>query len=245
MLDIARKIRERQDGAEDAPPVLIALIGDSVTRGCFDTGVDAYGGLTNRVDPDACYAGQLQSRLNARFPRAAVCVLNAGVSGDTAPGGLERLDAHVLRRRPDLVVIAFGLNDAHGWQRPDKTAGYSAAMRGMIRRAHGQGAECIVLTPLPMCSTVSARIAHPRLQEIAAQCARVQTGGGLALMARLAREAAQAEGAALADAYAAHHALADSPAWADTGLANHINHPTAQGHALLLDALWPCIAGEA
>jgi len=40
-----------------------------------------------------------------------VRVLNAGISGDTAGDGLGRLRRAVLAHQPDLVLIAFGLND--------------------------------------------------------------------------------------------------------------------------------------
>lgn len=47
--------------------------------------------------------------LNARFPD--VQVINSGVSGNTAANGLARLERDVLEHNPDLVLIAFGLND--------------------------------------------------------------------------------------------------------------------------------------
>lgn len=42
---------------------------------------------------------------------SGVSVLNAGISGNTAGDGLERLRRDVLDHQPDLVLIAFGLND--------------------------------------------------------------------------------------------------------------------------------------
>ena len=47
--------------------------------------------------------------LAGRFP--GIRVHNAGISGDTAGGGLSRLERDVLRLEPDLVIISFGLND--------------------------------------------------------------------------------------------------------------------------------------
>ncbi len=40
-----------------------------------------------------------------------VSVLNAGISGNTAGDGIARLRRDVLAHQPDLVLIAFGLND--------------------------------------------------------------------------------------------------------------------------------------
>jgi lysophospholipase L1-like esterase len=51
--------------------------------------------------------------VNIRFVcRNGYTVINSGVSGDTAAGALERIDRDVLRFAPDLVIIAFGLNDS-------------------------------------------------------------------------------------------------------------------------------------
>ncbi len=41
----------------------------------------------------------------------AVEVFNTGRTGDTALDGLSRLDGDVLSKDPDLVLLAFGLND--------------------------------------------------------------------------------------------------------------------------------------
>jgi len=51
----------------------------------------------------------LERDLSARYP--GVRVINAGVSGDTAADGLRRIERDVLTHHPDLVLIAFGLND--------------------------------------------------------------------------------------------------------------------------------------
>ena len=40
-----------------------------------------------------------------------VHVINAGASGDTAADGLARIKNDVLDQNPDMVLIAFGLND--------------------------------------------------------------------------------------------------------------------------------------
>lgn len=38
-------------------------------------------------------------------------LINAGVAGNTITGGMARLDRDVLARRPDFVIINFGMND--------------------------------------------------------------------------------------------------------------------------------------
>ena len=48
-----------------------------------------------------------------------VSLINAGVGGDTARGGLARLQTDVLAHDPAVVTISFGLNDT-GDQKPDE-----------------------------------------------------------------------------------------------------------------------------
>ncbi len=77
----------------------IVCLGDSITRG--------YG-----VPASQAWPARLEAILsrNARPPWQ---VINAGVPGDTILQGLARLERDVSPHRPDVVFIAFGLNDAH------------------------------------------------------------------------------------------------------------------------------------
>ena len=73
----------------------ILCLGDSLTAG--------YG-----LEESQAWPALLEARLaEARTPSR---VVNAGVSGDTTTGGLQRLK-FALRTKPDLVIIALGGND--------------------------------------------------------------------------------------------------------------------------------------
>ena len=76
-------------------PVILDF-GDSVTAG--------YG-----LAPEQAFPARLQAALGQQG--IEVRVINAGVSGDTTAGGLARLD-WALADKPDLVILAFGANDA-------------------------------------------------------------------------------------------------------------------------------------
>jgi lysophospholipase L1-like esterase len=73
-------------------PVTAAFLGDSVTHGCFEI----YNGLNNKIecyyDHEAVYHAQLKRMLYSIFPNAPLNILNAGISGGSAPQGLERLE---------------------------------------------------------------------------------------------------------------------------------------------------------
>ncbi len=58
------------------------------------------------------YLAFLKEKLMVKYPRSLVSISNRGLPGDTARGGLHRLQEHVLDARPDLVLVQFALNDA-------------------------------------------------------------------------------------------------------------------------------------
>jgi acyl-CoA thioesterase I len=76
-------------------PVILDF-GDSLTAG--------YG-----LMPEQAFPARLEAWLRAHS--IVTRVINAGVSGDTTAGGLARLD-WALADKPDLVILAFGANDA-------------------------------------------------------------------------------------------------------------------------------------
>ncbi|WP_336801125.1 arylesterase [Kaistia sp. MMO-174] len=82
-------------GAARADPLRLVVLGDSLSAG--------YG-----LGPGEGFTDQLQKALTARG--LDVAVVNAGVSGDTAGGGLARLDWSV---GPDAqaVLVELGAND--------------------------------------------------------------------------------------------------------------------------------------
>lgn len=84
-------------GQAAARTLTIVALGDSLTAG--------YG-----LDGNAAFPARLQAALRARG-YTGVTITNAGVSGDTASGGLQRLDWSVPQGT-DAVIIELGANDA-------------------------------------------------------------------------------------------------------------------------------------
>ncbi len=86
-------------GAVAAPanqPLRIVVLGDSLVAG--------FG-----IKPSEAFPAQLERALKARGH--AVEVINAGVSGDTTAGGLERV-AWAVPRHTGAVILELGANDA-------------------------------------------------------------------------------------------------------------------------------------
>lgn len=112
-------------GEARAERVIVAL-GDSLTAGLGVAADEAY-----------------PARLEARLAREgyAYRVVNAGVSGDTAAGGLRRVD-WVLRAKPEIAIVALGANDGLRAQSPQ-------AMRenltAIVKRLQAAGARVLLV----------------------------------------------------------------------------------------------------
>jgi lysophospholipase L1-like esterase len=102
-----------------------------------------------------------------RFPDRILRFVNAGVSGDTAYGGLNRLQADVLDKKPTSVAIMFGMNDVgRGNFVAEPTAaqkaahqraqdGYRTSLEKLVGRlrAEAGGPQLLLITPSPFDQT--------------------------------------------------------------------------------------------
>ena len=90
------------------------------------------------------WAQLLESNLYHIFPKRAT-VINSGISGDSLPGCLERLDRDVLRFQPDIVLVSFGANDC----RNEDSEGFRMMYRSMLKKILTAGAKVLTRTPTP------------------------------------------------------------------------------------------------
>ncbi|MBK8456253.1 MAG: arylesterase [Phyllobacteriaceae bacterium] len=112
-------------GAVRAEPVEIVGLGDSLMAGY---GLAPGEGFTDRLAAALAQSG------------VAVNVINAGVSGDTSSGGLERLDWSVSASA-DLVILELGANDMLRGIPPDVTR---ANLDQMIVKLKGRGVAVVL-----------------------------------------------------------------------------------------------------
>lgn len=110
--------------AQQAPLRIVAL-GDSLTAGY-------------NLPAAAAFPAQLEQALKARGRN--VVIENAGVSGDTAQGGLDRLDWSV-GEGVDGVILELGANDALRGQDP---AGTRRALDEIIGRLRARGVAVLL-----------------------------------------------------------------------------------------------------
>lgn len=95
-------------------PVIVAF-GDSLTEGY-------------RVDPQQNYPSRLQAALDEKGYQYRV--VNAGISGDTTTGGLNRVQG-VIDQKPSIVILELGANDGLRGMPLDKM---KENLQGMIER---------------------------------------------------------------------------------------------------------------
>jgi lysophospholipase L1-like esterase len=217
--------RFREPGRH-APPRVVCL-GDSVTHGCFEIREYRDGGLDVVYDIRAVYHEKLREGLSLLYPGAAPAVINAGVSGDNAPGGLWRLERDVLSNRPDLVIVCFGLNDVQRGR--EGLDDYVRAMGEIFNRL--RGIPLILLTPNMMNTKIAPELTTPTLIKIAETSASLQNDGTMDAYMDAVRETAVKQGAAVCDEYGGQKNYHARGVDTDKLLSNHINHPVRAIHS--------------
>ncbi len=114
-------------------PFRIIAIGDSLTQGWMVR---------------KGYLDFLADMLKVSFPGCDVTIINRGIPGDTAEGGLFRLRKDVLESDPDLVFIQFALNDAFTGVLPVRFKNTIKTMVDHIRA--DTFAEILLMTSVPI-----------------------------------------------------------------------------------------------
>ena len=223
------KIREKlymdRVGLTEHGPITIVAFGDSVTHGALGAGIINY---------ETVYWNRLKQMLNSVRNYIPVNVINAGIGGITAAGSLGRMDKHVLAHDPDLVIVAFGLNDVNGTLEE-----YLCALREIFEKCTSRGIETVFLTP-NMLNTYVADGTEERYIDYAAVTAEYQNGGRMDRYIYAAADLARECGVLVADAYSIWRELSKTT---DTTLLldNFINHPRAEMHEIFATEIFKLI----
>lgn len=186
----------------------IVVFGDSISTGAEAT--------TSKLT----YFGRFQEYLTKLYPSAEIVVENGSTGGDTTVNGLMKLEEKVLTQNPDLVFIAFGMNDhnlsAFGGIEPDKFLENLKSIITTIKTS--TGADVIVLSTFP--PNPKWKFGTHRMQQYASAT----------------KTAALQTNSAYADVYSIWmHALKRK--YPSSLLGNNINHPNNFGHWIYFQAL--------
>lgn len=93
-MKLVKTISKLKNGDE----LTLCALGDSLTQGW----------MVSRG-----YLDFLKEFIQQSYPSSKLKIINRGIPGDTADGGLDRLREDVTDYDPDLVFIQFGLNDLY------------------------------------------------------------------------------------------------------------------------------------
>ena len=127
-----KKLKEKQ-------PITLAMIGDSISTGCNASG------WAKTAPFQPAWQDLFVMNLEATYG-AKITLKNFAVGGTGSEWGLASI-GKVIEAQPDLVILAFGMNDSAGVP----TAKYQANIKGMIdavRKARPEAEFILVATML-------------------------------------------------------------------------------------------------
>lgn len=192
-------------------PVTYVVYGDSISTGAEST------------LPEHTYYARFVAALKAAVPQANITCINKALGGEDSRGGLARLHTAFSNVSPDLITVAYGMNDQN---KGDETAHfvepeeYERNIREMIAalKLH-TGADICLITP---CKS------NPKWY---------WTSGDADVYAQCVRKIAQEEHILLADVTEQWQKELDAGKNPESLLHNNINHPNDYGHAIYAKAL--------
>ena len=229
-MEIIKKLAAKNKDVYACRPATIAFFGDSVTQGCFEIYETGDGGLDTVYEPENNYASKTASILRQLCPAAQLNVIAAGISGDSAPNGNNRLDRDVLPFKPDLTVVCYGLNDSGGGLAGIER--YTTALESIFTRLQEAGSEVIFMTPNTMNFNTSCHITSDLFKRLAVQFAKVMEDGVLDAYIDAAKATAEKCGVPVVDCYSKWKAMEASGINTTELLSNKLNHPTRDMHWL-------------
>lgn len=170
-------------------------------------------------------------------------VVNAGIGGNTTTDGRKRFEKDVLARKPNLVILQFGLNDAavNVWENPPATKPtispqeYEKNLLYFVEKLKASGAEIILMTPNGCRWTKQLKQLYGKPPH------RPDDPDGynvwVSRYADIVRDVARRENLTLIDVYAALQAYGKQPGQSMDDLLLDGMHPNSKGHALIAKML--------
>ncbi len=201
---------------------VIAFLGDSVTHGCFGLYVEN-DIIRTYMELEKGYHEKVKEIFRTLYPSVPLTIVNAGISGDRAKRGKNRLERDVLSYNPDLVVVCYGLNDATDEE--DGAEDYISSLKEIFDRVRQAGAEVIFLTPNLRTDKLDVKFGNQLLDDCALNVIENEKQGWLEKYLNSARELCQNEGVTVCDCNKIWKCLKENDVNINNLLSNRINHP--------------------
>src|ERR1043165_8755371 len=102
--------------------------------------------LGDSITAARTYGKIIENYTLLRFPDRKVRFVNAGRGGDTAAGGLARLERDVFARGATVLTVAYGINDIGWGTRADEEHRriYLAAIRAIVDRGKDRDVRAFI-----------------------------------------------------------------------------------------------------
>jgi lysophospholipase L1-like esterase len=165
----------------------------------------------------------LHTMLCNHFQTLQIRLVNSGVSGDCVRRALARWEVDVARFRPDLLIVAFGSNDANRLGDDE----FESGLRQICRRGRGAGAAVLLRTVTPLMEY------EPAPPHLWADDERLRA------KIEITRRVAAEEDVAFADVYADWWAREERGELAVAELMADAVHTNAAGHRQVARSLAP------
>lgn len=176
-----------------------------------------------------------------------VKVINAGIGGNTTQNAVARFEKDVLQKKPDLVVIQFGINDSavDVWKDPPATKSrvskekYEANLRSLIKQLKEKQIDVILMTP-------NSLRWIPRIKKLYGKPPyNPEDPDGFNLFlksyAETVRQIAKENNLPLVDVYAAFETYAKQPGQSAQDMLLDGIHPNTKGQRKVANLLMPQI----
>jgi lysophospholipase L1-like esterase len=105
--------------------------------------------LGDSITAEGTYGKMIENYTLLRYPNRKVHFVNAGHGGDTAQGGLERLQRDVFDQGATLVTVAYGINDI-GWGAKadaEHRQKYLDGIRGIVKACKAKHVRLFICSP--------------------------------------------------------------------------------------------------
>lgn len=192
--------------------VKIVCFGDSVTGIYYHTG-------GRRAYPE-----MLSLALERVYGKGRPTIINAGISGNDTRAALARIEKDVLKHKPQLVTVMFGLNDVVRVP-PDQ---FAVNLGTIIQKCRGVGAEVMLCTPNGVYESAQRPI--------------LRIADYLAVIKRVGQE----QKVPIADCWQAYDSVrkAEQGALDFAFLMSDEIHPNMSGHKLTAETIAHAISGK-
>ena len=210
----------------------VAVLGDSISQGWTASGYENVD-IAPHCPP---YAGLFEASLKAKFGEDKVELRNFSLAGKTSRWALYERDGvanfeNMLAYTPDLVVIAFGMND--GVDIPP--ADYGDNIESIIDKITARNPKTEIVLVSPMLPNAEIRVNWGNRTPILARQPEYK--------AVLRRIAGERTAVAFADVTSVFQAVNARKRFIDY-TSNNVNHPGDYGHRLYAQTLYKTVVGD-